>query len=71
MRILHQIVLLFLNSFSVNATVAGPKAVIFPVLTVCDVHELCTMVTGEQVVVTLPSNFTLMELQYVLTTFFP
>jgi hypothetical protein len=52
-----------------NASVTGPETVIFPVLTVCDVHELCTIVTGEQVIVTLPSDLTLMEVQYVLTKF--
>jgi hypothetical protein len=47
----------------VNASVTGLKTVIFPVLTVCDVHELCTTVTGAEVIVNLPSDLALMEVQ--------
>lgn len=61
---------LFLNIiFFVNASVTGLETVIFPVLTVCDVHKHCTIVTGEKVIVTLPSDLTLMEVQYVLKKF--
>jgi hypothetical protein len=53
----------------VNASVTGPESVIIPVLIVCDIHEMCTTVTGEEVTTILPSDLTLMEVQYVLTTF--
>jgi hypothetical protein len=52
-----------------NASVTGPETVIIPVLMVCDVHELCAIETGEQVTTALPSDLTLMEVQYVLTKF--
>jgi len=55
------------SSVSVNASVTGPKTEVFPVLTVCDVHELCTTVNGEPVTTRLPSDLTLIEVQYVWT----
>jgi len=51
--------------FFVNVSVTGPKTEVFPVLTVCDVHELCTTVTGKPVTTSLPSDLTLIEVQYV------
>jgi len=48
-----------------NASVTGSETDVFPVLTVCDVHELCTTVTGEPVTTSLPSDLTLIEVQYV------
>jgi len=53
------------SSVFVNSSVTGPETDVFPVLTVCDIHELCTTVTGEPVTTSLPSDLTLIEVQYV------
>ena len=53
------------SSVFVNASVSGPETDVYPVLTVCDIHELCTTVTGEPVTISLPSDLTLIEVQYV------
>jgi hypothetical protein len=53
------------SSVFVNASVTSPETDVFPVLTVCDVHELCTTVTGEPVTTRLPNDLTLIEVQYV------
>ena len=55
------------SSVFVNASVSGPETDVYPVLTVCDIHELCTTVTGEPVTISLPSDLTLIEVQYVWT----
>ncbi|XP_023723547.1 uncharacterized protein LOC111873237 isoform X4 [Cryptotermes secundus] len=54
-----------LQAATILPSVTGLETVIFPVITVCDVHELCTIVTGEKVIVTLPSDLTLMEVQQI------
>jgi hypothetical protein len=53
------------SSVVVNASVTDRETVIFPVLTVCDAHGLCTTVTGDPVTTSLPSDLTLIEVQYV------
>lgn len=73
MRLIFQIVHLCINMiiyvYLLNVSVMGPETVTIPVLMVCDVHRLCAIESGEQITTTLPSNLTLMEVQYVLTRF--
>jgi hypothetical protein len=54
-----------------NASVTGPETIIIPMLMVCDVHELCTIEIGEQVTTALPTDLTLVDVQYVLNEFVP
>jgi len=53
------------SSVFVNASVTSPETDVIPVLTVCDVHDLCTTLTGEPVTTSLPRDLTLIEVQYV------
>jgi hypothetical protein len=64
-RFIFKYVIQNFSSVFVNASVTAPETDIFPVLTVCDIHELCTTVTGEPVTTSLPSDLTLIEVQYV------
>jgi hypothetical protein len=64
-KIYFEFVIQNFSSVFENASVTGPETDIFPVLTVCDIHELCTTVTGEPVTTSLPSDLTLIEVQYV------
>ncbi|PSN42435.1 hypothetical protein C0J52_15939 [Blattella germanica] len=54
-----------LQATTILPCVSGTETIIIPVLTVCDVHKLCTTITGQQVTTKLPNNFTLAEVQEI------